>query len=173
MILPVVLLFVGFALVAAEVFFPSAGVLSILAGCTLIASIITGFGHSLVLGWVLLGVTVVGLPLVVVSAFRVFPRTPMGRRMIQGGATWDKGERAAVAHEAERFVGRAGTAASDLRPSGIARFDGERVDVITRGEHIAAGTPVRALRFEANRLLVEALPADAAGASPESAEPST
>ncbi len=155
MILPLTLLFLGFALVAAEVFFPSAGVLSLLAGSSLIASIVLGFSENMMLGWTLLAVTLIGLPLVVVSAFRLFPRTPMGRRMIQGGATWDKDERAAVEHAAERFVGCRGTAASSLRPAGIVDFGGQRVDVITRGEHIDAGTPVLALRFEANRLVVE------------------
>ncbi len=49
-------------------------------------------------------------------------------------------------------------AASSLRPAGIADFGGQRVDVITRGEHIEARTPVLALRFEANRLVVESSP---------------
>ncbi len=159
MILPLFLLFLGFALVAAEVFFPSAGVLSLLAGSALIGSIVMGFAEGMMLGWTLLGAVLIGLPLVVVSAFRLFPRTPMGRRMVMGGATWEKEERAAVEHGAERFVGCRGVASSALRPAGIASFGGQRVDVITRGEHIPSGQDVLALRFEANRLVVESAPA--------------
>ncbi len=166
MILALSLLFVGFALVAAEVLFPSAGVLSLLAGSALIAAVVTAFGESMVLGWGVLGAVLIGLPLVIVSAFRVFPRTPMGRRMIQGGATWDKDERAAVQHEDERLVGCRGVARSSLRPAGIAEFGERRVDVVTRGEHVEAGSPLLALRFESNRLVVEAAPADEPAAPP-------
>lgn len=164
------LLVVGFALVAAEVFFPSAGVLSLLAGTALVASIVTGFATSMTLGWAMLVTTLVGLPLVVVSAFRLFPRTPMGRRMIVGGATWDKDERAAVEHAIERFVGCRGRAVSPLRPAGIAHFGDQRVDVITRGEHIESGTPILALHFAANRLVVEAAAGEPA-APPSAPQP--
>ncbi len=155
MILVFSLLLLGFGLVAAEVFFPSAGLLSLVAGCTLIGSVILAFQESSGLGWLVLIIALVGLPLVVVLAFRVFPRTPAGRRMIQGGATWGKGERAAIEHPIARFVGQRGVAISPLRPSGIAQFGDERVDVISRGDHVPAGTEVLALRFEANRLVVE------------------
>ena len=51
--------------------------------------------------------------------------------------------------------GHAGTAASYLRPAGIATIDGRRVDVLTEGEFIAAGTPIRVVRVEGARVFVE------------------
>jgi len=51
--------------------------------------------------------------------------------------------------------GRTGTAASLLRPAGVASIDGRRVDVLTSGEFIAAGTPVRVTRVEGARIFVE------------------
>jgi len=149
------LLFLGFGLVVAEVFFPSLGALSILAGLTLIGAVVVGFDYSMTLGWTSLVIVLIGLPCVVVFAFRIFPRTPMGKKMISLGASWSKQERSAVDHEVERFVGSVGLTSSQLRPSGIAIFDGERVDVITSGEHIEAGICVNATSFESNRLVVE------------------
>jgi membrane-bound serine protease (ClpP class) len=53
------------------------------------------------------------------------------------------------------FRGAIGTAASFLRPAGIASIDGKRVDVLTEGEFIPAGTPVRVTRVEGARIFVE------------------
>jgi membrane-bound serine protease (ClpP class) len=49
---------------------------------------------------------------------------------------------------------REDVALSDLRPSGIARIGGMRVDVVTAGEHIAAGSPIEVVRDEGYRLIV-------------------
>ncbi len=51
--------------------------------------------------------------------------------------------------------GAIGTAASYLRPAGIASIDGRRVDVLTEGEFIQAGTPIRVTRVEGARIFVE------------------
>lgn len=51
--------------------------------------------------------------------------------------------------------GRSGVAASYLRPAGIAQIDGRRVDVLTQGEFIAQGTPIRVARVEGSRIFVE------------------
>ena len=160
MILVAFLLLLGFGLVAAEVFFPSAGVLSVLAGLCLVASIVFGFEESSTLGWIASVSALAGLPIVVIFAFRIFPKTPMGRKMIIGGSSWSSEERAAVQHSDERLVGQIGQTVSSLRPAGIAIIDGERVDVVTRGEHVEANVSIRVLQFESNRLVVqESIPA--------------
>ena len=53
--------------------------------------------------------------------------------------------------------GKIGTAVSFLRPAGIASVDGQRVDVLTEGEFIAQGTPIRVVRVEGARIFVEAV----------------
>ena len=51
--------------------------------------------------------------------------------------------------------GRAtGVALSDLRPSGIASIDGERIDVVTEGEHIPEGEPIEVVSDEGYRRVV-------------------
>jgi membrane-bound serine protease (ClpP class) len=44
---------------------------------------------------------------------------------------------------------------TELRPSGAAEFDGERVDVTTDGEWLPAGTPVTVVKAEAMRVVVK------------------
>jgi membrane-bound serine protease (ClpP class) len=56
----------------------------------------------------------------------------------------------------EDLVGREGVAMTDLRPSGTALVGEERVDVVTEGEFISQGSPLRVLRSEGYRLVVRA-----------------
>ena len=52
------------------------------------------------------------------------------------------------------LVGKNGVAASELRPAGTATIGSERVDVITEGEWMPAGTPLVVVKAEAMRLIV-------------------
>jgi membrane-bound serine protease (ClpP class) len=66
------------------------------------------------------------------------------------------------------LVGRVGTAATDLRPAGIGLFDDERLDVVSEGQFVPAGTKIKVLRAEGYRLVVrpvEAAPTHDTGAS--------
>ena len=56
----------------------------------------------------------------------------------------------------EDLVGRDGVATTDLRPAGTALVGEERVDVVTEGEFISQGSPLRVLRSEGYRLVVGA-----------------
>ena len=54
------------------------------------------------------------------------------------------------------LVGTAGVATTDLRPSGTATFGGERMDVVTEGEFVKAGTAVTIVRSDGYRHVVRA-----------------
>ena len=59
-----------------------------------------------------------------------------------------------------------GEALSDLRPGGYALIDGQRVDVITRGEVIPRGSQVQVIADEGYRRIVRRL-------EPDEREPAT
>ena len=70
-----------------------------------------------------------------------------------------------AAPERDDLVGRIGRTVTDLRPSGTAAFDDERIDVVTEGPFIEAGAPVIVLRAEGYRHVVrEVTDEDDAGA---------
>lgn len=54
--------------------------------------------------------------------------------------------------------GAVGVALTDLRPSGVASFEGHRVDVVTEGDYLAAGEPVEVLHAERYRRVVRRAP---------------
>jgi membrane-bound serine protease (ClpP class) len=60
------------------------------------------------------------------------------------------------AEQADQLVSAraTGVTLSDLRPSGIASIDGERVDVVTEGEHIPEGEPIEVINDEGYRRVV-------------------
>ena len=68
------------------------------------------------------------------------------------GASGDDGYIAAPARP--ELVGQDGIAITDLRPAGTARIGQERVDVVTEGEYVAQGSPVRVVRSEGYRHVV-------------------
>jgi membrane-bound serine protease (ClpP class) len=51
-------------------------------------------------------------------------------------------------------LGKGGTAATPLRPAGVAYLDGERVDVVSEGAFIEAGQPIDVIRVDGNRIVV-------------------
>jgi len=155
----VLLLVLGMGLAALEIFFPSAGVLGFLSACSILAAIILGFreGSSLI-GFVILTVAIVGLPTVVVLAFKFWPKTAMGRRMLLNAPTSED-----VMPEdpqmslLKSLVGQIGKTKCKMLPAGAIVIDGRTVDAISEGMPIEADKPVRVLQVRANRVVVRPL----------------
>ena len=54
----------------------------------------------------------------------------------------------------EHLIGKTGAARTPLRPAGIAELDGVRRNVVTEGDFIEQGAPVRVVRASGNRIVV-------------------
>lgn len=174
----ILLLMLGIALLALEVFvipgFGITGVAGIL--CILVALVMAMVPASTVEGvpfqdsWPhvqralvsLTGTFVIAVILAVIAG-RFLPETRAFQRL-----TLESQLPSAVAaekSESDPLVGQRGEALTELRPSGVARIDGRRLDVVTRGVFIAKGAPVRVSEHHGNRIIVDAAP-DAAPADP-------
>jgi len=149
---PILLLALGLVLILAEVFFPSFGLLSVLATAALVASIAMAFQESSALGYRFLMAIVVLVPATIVLGFKLFPKTPIGKLML-GNAQPRPGE-ASYDPRDLALAGQEGVVEADCRPAGMARLDGRRVDVVSRGEWIEAGARVRVLEVQGNRVVV-------------------
>ena len=72
-------------------------------------------------------------------------------------ATSLKVDEAQVARENDyraRYLGKEGVAVTPLRPTGIVEIDGERIEVVTEGSFIAAGSQVRVVAMDRRRYFV-------------------
>jgi membrane-bound serine protease (ClpP class) len=78
-----------------------------------------------------------------------------GGLFLRGGMTQAEGYVSAALRA--DLVGQEGVAVTDLRPAGTATIAGERVDVVTEGEFVNQGSPVRVLRSEGYRHVVRSL----------------
>jgi membrane-bound ClpP family serine protease len=101
----------------------------------------------------------VGGPLLGGLLFYLWPYSPMGRKLIR--ATEENVTVASMAanQELEGLRGKTGRAVSSLRPSGVAVFDGRRIDVITEGLMVEPGQWVKCVEVQANKVIVR--PAEA------------
>jgi membrane-bound serine protease (ClpP class) len=152
---------IGLVLLACEVFvIPGFGITGILG----LTALLGGLGLSIVGAgamWevILLAGGRVALSLLLAIAaslalLRVLPRLPFGRRLVLE-TELPAGAEGASAPEGDRlWLGKRGTAASPLRPAGIAHFDNERVDVVSDGEFIETGEPIAVIRVDGNRIVV-------------------
>ena len=156
----------GVILIGVEAFalpgFGIAGVAGILAVIGALALSLVGAGATIAIVINALGRVAVAL-LVAMAAgaalLRFLPRLPFGRQLIlREDLGADEGYTSPPPEDA-RWRGRAGTAVSPLRPAGIADIDGERVDVVSDGSFIDAGTPIVVTRVDGNRLVVRRAPA--------------
>ncbi len=149
------LLIVAFFLLLLEVFIPSLGALTLMAVGAFCGAFYFAFEVNSAFGWSLIGVSAVGIPISLVAAFRIFPKTALGKHMILFRPKRE--EPTAPSEHTSAHAGKTGVTISTLRPSGIARLDGHRVDVVTRGEMIDPGVDVRVIEVLGNRIVVRAV----------------
>ncbi len=147
---------VGLALVMLEVFVPSGGVLGLLAVLALGAGVVTAFvEQGAMVGMGVLGGTLAAVPAVLVLAFRWFPLTPLGRRVLPPPPSADDVlPDVSLRQRLRGFVGRRGRAASELMPWGSVEIDGDPFEAVSEGGPIAAGEPVEVVGVQSRALVV-------------------
>jgi membrane-bound serine protease (ClpP class) len=135
---------VGIGLLFAELFLPGIVIGLVGVGCVGTSIWFMYASHGAIAGTAQL-VASVGI----VAGIAVF----WARRLTQSGTQTDP--RYTSADESlPDLVGREGEAVSPLRPAGVVRIEGRRVDVVTRGEMIDAGAAVKVVEVEGNRVVV-------------------
>jgi len=133
------LLVAGFVLIGAEIFIPG-GILGIFGSIAWIWAAGVGW-RNFSDPWNMLSALFLLFAgvLTFVVWIKYFPKSRMGKTLSLGASTAN-----CKSHIGSNVfpVGTVGEAVSTLRPSGIARFDGKRIDVVADGEWIEAGQPV-------------------------------
>ncbi len=152
MIYAILLLGLGLALIVAEVLFPSLGVLGALATISIVAGAYVAFRADQSTGMTYLAVTSILVPIFIISGFRLLPRSPLARQLMARGFTFEDGR--ATDRRDENLSGAEGIVEAQLRPAGVARIEGRRVDVVSRGGSIEKGTRVRVVELKGNRVVV-------------------
>ena len=131
---------------------PGHGVSGIVGVLALITAIVLAFGVPYF--YVAAQALAVAIVLSVIGcwiAAKLFPQNAFMRRIAFTGV---QGKDYVAAPDQTGLIGHAGIATSFLRPAGVAAIDGKRVDVLTEGDFVAAGSPVVVTRVEGARIFV-------------------
>lgn len=154
---------VALLLLVMELFIPSAGILGIMAAIAAIGGIVACFAHSPAAGATSLLVVMVGAPFLIYLAFKIYPSTPIGRRLILGSTTPGDDSVEARHHEEEqareqerltRLIGVEGVVVTDCRPVGTIRIEGQRVQALAESGVLETGDRVIVIDIEGNDLRV-------------------
>ena len=132
--------------------FPGHGLSGALGLLALAAAVFLAFGAAFsVVAIQAISIAIV-LSVVLFAVFvRMVPQSAYFRRIT---FTNVQGPEFVANRDFQGLVGHMGVATSYLRPAGVAHVDGERVDVLTEGDFLPAGSAIRVSRVQGSRVFV-------------------
>ncbi len=157
-LLAIVLLAVGLALLVAEVFIPSGGMILVLALVSFTISIWCAWNawrDQVIWFWTYIAILVVLLPTVVIAAFYILPKTEFGKNLL--AAPPDLEDVTPYAKEEKWLFGmvnKMGKTLTLMNPGGLVSIDGERTHSESEGMVIERGETVQVIAVKGNRLVV-------------------
>lgn len=165
-----ILMLIGLALAILEIFVPSGGVIGFLSILSVLSAIALAFYRGPWYGVSFLGVAVVALPAVLMTALHWWPETTMGRRILLKVPTSEEvlpdfDDRRSL----KNLLGRVGEARSLMLPSGAVVIDGRSYDALSEGIAIEKGQWVQVVEVRGTRIVVR--PTDQAPSPPDPDDP--
>ncbi len=156
---------------ALEIFLPSGGVLATICGACVFGSICSFFLYDSSAGGFSLIAYLIAAPFAVVYGIKLWARTSIGRNLILGSTesvkTTGMDEQEAAIESAKlrqiRFdelqvmVGRKGTVITTLRPVGIVKIEGHRIDALAESGVIDEGVEIEVVEAYDNQLKVRSV----------------
>ncbi len=149
------LFFAGIVFIVVEFFIPGFGIFGIMGILSIVASffLVLG-GDTNAIIW--LAVSVFLALVLFLLLLRRMPQSKFWSRFIlKNSATKKAGFSSGPDYE--KYLGREGVTITQLRPSGTADFAGEKLDVLTYGEFVEAGSKVVVDKAEGSKLFVKLL----------------
>jgi membrane-bound serine protease (ClpP class) len=99
-----------------------------------------------------LAISLVGFFVIAGTVFKYAPGWPMIRRLVHGSIS---GDISSLVEAQKIMLGKEGRAMTALRPAGTAIIEGKKVDVVTQGEFITAGSAIAVISVSGNRTVVK------------------
>ena len=153
LLIPIALILVGLILLAMEVYLlPGIQILGALGIIAVCAGVVYAFMTLGPLG----GVLALAGAIACAGAFGVYvwQTGALDRLVLKDALNRDEIEEAREADSRARYLGSIGTAVTPLRPTGVVDVDGERLEVLTEGAFISAGSSVKIVAMDRRRYFV-------------------
>ena len=154
LVFAIFLYFACAALIIAEVFVPSGGLISIVALACVIGGIVIFFNHSSIAGWIGIIIAVVMIPSVLVFAYKILPKTRFGKNVTLTPPERQQGDAIPDTSELKKMLGAVGIVLTPLRPVGMCDFSGQRVECVAESGYVNKGNKVKVINIESTQLTV-------------------
>lgn len=148
-----ILFAVGLMLLIAEMFMPGFGIAGGLGTLIMIAGIVMT-AETAAQAVVMVLILILLIVIVLLVILRSAKKGRLSKTLVLNSSL-NKEEGYSSSPDNSALVGTEGIALSLLRPSGIGEFDGRRVDVVSDGRYIEAGTEITVVYTEGRRIVVK------------------
>lgn len=152
LVVALILFAIAVALLVAELFLPSHGILTGMCVVAALGAVICAYMASPAIGVAAAILCIAAAPAVIYYAIRIYPQTAVGRRVILQTPQKTGFEETAAAYAA--LTGQEGIAITVLRPSGTCEFGDRRYDCVAESTIIPAGAKVKVERVVGMRIIV-------------------
>lgn len=142
------------ALIVAEVFIPSGGLLSACAVACVVGGILIFFQYSATAGWAGVVIAAIMVPALLLAAYKIFPKTRFGKSVTLTPPHREPGDAIADTSELKELLGAVGNVLTPLRPVGMCDFSGRRVECVAESGYVDKGKKVKVIRVQATQLTV-------------------
>jgi len=153
----IILFAIGLLLLLAEIFFiPGFGLAGIGGIAAILASIFLTFGNIIQATYsilIALGISVIGFFLLI----KYIPSTRTWRKFVLSTEQKKELGYTVGTKDLKRLTGKEGIAITPLRPSGIIKVNGKKLNALTRGEYVDSNTKIKIISVEGNKIVVEAV----------------
>ncbi len=160
------LLAVALGLLFVEFLIPSGGLIGMLCGIAAVGSVVSFFMYDTMWGVVMACAYVILTPIVLVFFFKIWLSSPLAKRMILMGhtesinpTTEDSEEqvnqqRQKRLADLQQLIGVEGVTVTALRPVGVVKIQGQRVDAMAESGVIEANVPIEVTDVYDNQIKV-------------------
>ncbi len=155
------MLAIGLALIVAELFIPSGGVISFLSVACLGVSIYSvhdaWFGEHPNWFWWYVGSVVGLIPATLGTALYLLARTKLGSRVfLEAPKLEDVTPYSHEQEERKQLIGKLGKSLTLMAPGGLVIVEGKRLHAETEGQMLDPEQPIKVIAVKANRVVVRA-----------------
>lgn len=146
-----ILLISGLLMICLEIFLPG-GIIGFFGVLALIGAIIISFSaFGTANGFVIAVLIVILLGVSVLLWIKYFPKTRVGKSMT---LSTDGKAFKSSSGQFSALIGKEGEALTELRPAGVISIASTKYDVVTEGNLVDKGKPIRVIEVQGNRIVV-------------------
>jgi membrane-bound ClpP family serine protease len=156
-LLACILFFACAALILAEVFIPSGGLISVMAIACVVGGLIVCFNISAFWGWVGIIAAIIMIPSVLILAYKLLPKTRFGKNVTLAPPERQQGDAVPDTNTLKEMIGAVGTVVTPMRPVGMCNFSGQRLECVAESGYVDKGKKVKVIKIESTQLTVRVI----------------